>query len=440
MYVLREEALSACGVSASDSVLIALSGGADSVALLLECIRLKSEGALRSIAAAHLNHGIRETEADRDETFCRDLCHALGVPFFARKADVRKIAEENGLSLETAARDVRYAFLEEMRRQNGFSCIATAHHANDQAETVLLHLLRGSGTDGLCGMRYRNGHIVRPLLDRSKEELLAYLSERGQSFCIDSTNAKTDAARNRVRHELLPLMESMGPDIVRKLCRTARFVQTDADWLNEIADRTYRIVTDRRKIAALAPAVRMRVLKRYLPYDSFDRNDLQTLDALLTAQTGTCRSLKEGFWAWVDDARLFAGMPASASYELPVKIGASVSLPGGTLAVRPIEGNAFLRDRSALYMDADRLCGALTVRTRKDGDRFQPFGMHGTKLLSDYFTDRKTPRFQRNVPLLCDKTGIVAVVGHTIDERVRVTENTKSVLKIVYEEDSEHVG
>ncbi len=152
MNVLRDEMLSACGLKPSDGVLIALSGGADSVALLLESFRWKGENKIAVVAAAHFHHGIRGVEADRDAAFCRDLCNRLAIPYYEGRADIPSLAKEKGLSLETAAREERYRFLRKTKEAAGLSCIATAHHRDDQAETLLLHLIRGSGLEGLCGM------------------------------------------------------------------------------------------------------------------------------------------------------------------------------------------------------------------------------------------------------------------------------------------------
>ena len=172
MYILKDKMLSECGITSSDRVLIALSGGADSVALLLEMNRLKKEGAVQAIAAAHLHHGIRGAEADADLEFCEALTKSLSVPFFSKQVNIPFIAAQKQVSIETAARDARYAFLSDTCHSLGYTCIATAHHKDDQAETVLMHLIRGTGTDGMSGMKPRSGIIVRPFLGISKSDLL----------------------------------------------------------------------------------------------------------------------------------------------------------------------------------------------------------------------------------------------------------------------------
>ena len=172
MLLWTDSTWAACGVSEGDGVLVALSGGADSVALLLELTKLQKNGKILRVEAAHLNHAIRKGDADADEAFCAELCERLGVPLQAERIDVPLLQKETGVSLELAARNARYAFLERVRADRDLDCIAIGHHRDDQAETLLLHLLRGSGTDGLSGMRLRSGRLIRPLLHTCKARSL----------------------------------------------------------------------------------------------------------------------------------------------------------------------------------------------------------------------------------------------------------------------------
>lgn len=441
MYLLNEAELKICGLQATDGVLVACSGGADSVALLLECVRLRKEGRLGRIVAAHLDHGIRGEEARRDAAFTEALCQRLEVPFVSEAVDVPTAARAQGLSVETAARELRYAFLERVRVEQGLSRIVTAHHADDQAETVLLHLLRGSGLNGLCGMRHRSGQLVRPLLGTSKQDILRYLSERGEAYCTDSTNASDKPMRNRVRHRLLPVLGAFRADIGKELADTALRLQEDADYLESVAEAEWqRVQNDRRAIADLKRPIRLRVLRRLLPYDSFEESDLFRLDALLLAQTGSCASLKQGYVAWTDAVRIWVERTEVPSYCIPVSIGEKVRLINGTLSVTEVDRCGPFSEGNVAYLDADAVKGALSVRTPRAGDRFVPFGMNGSKLLSDFFTDRKIGRFARSVPLLVDEEGILFVTGHTVAQRVSIKDNTKHILKIEFEEEMIDVG
>lgn len=440
MHVWQDEALSACGVSAADRVLVALSGGADSVALFLEAIRLRDEGKIGGVGAAHLNHGIRGEEANRDAAFCKALCAERDIPFYCGSIDIPEYAKAHRLSLETAARAERYRFLRETASRHEYSLIAAAHHKDDQAETLLLHLIRGCGTDGLNGMRPREGNLIRPLLGVSKSEILAFLAERGQAYCTDSTNESTDALRNRVRHTVLPALAACNPAISDALARTCRWTAYDSEYLNRLADEALRSEPDRFAIRALDPAIRFRVFRRMLPYDDVTHADLETLDALLSAQTGSVRQLRFGYAAWTGADRLYIGKPDAEAYCKPLPFDETVAVPNGTVLMHRVERACFPCPANEAYLDAAAIQGAVTVRTPIEGDRFRPFGMRGTKLLSDCFTDRKIPRHQRGVPIVCDEEGILFVAGYTIDERARITASTKDTVHIIFKEDGDHVG
>ena len=440
MYVLTESAWAATGVLPSDGALVACSGGADSVALLLECVRYRDAGKLHRLEAAHLNHGIRGAEADGDEAFCAALCQKYQVPLHTAFVDVPSLAAQTGESLELAARKARYAFLERVRVEQGLDCILLGHHRDDQAETVLLHLMRGSGLKGLCGMRVRSGRLVRPLLSVEKSALRAYLAEREQPYCTDSTNLTPCAVRNRVRQTVLPAMRAINPAISESLAGLALRAQADEAYLDACAKEAFqKSANDRQALSALPDAIRMRVLCSLLPYDSYDSGDLAALDALLTAQTGSTRTLKAGVTAWVDSKRLFVGLPDTPSYRMPLPIGAT-RLPHGVMRVQTIPCASFPCGANEAYLDVNRIQGVLTVRTPVAGDRFTPLGMQGEKRLSDVFCDRKVARFHRDVPLVCDDAGILFVTGYTVAERMRMTSESKSILYLVYEEDATNVG
>ena len=436
MLLWTDSTWAACGVSDGDGVLAALSGGADSVALLLELVKLQKNGKILRVEAAHLNHAIRETDADADEAFCAELCERLDVPLHAERIDVPRLAKETGVSLELAARNARYAFLERIRADRYLDCIAIGHHRDDQAETLLLHLLRGSGTDGLVGMRLRSGRLIRPLLHTGKSEILAYLSERGQRFCTDETNFETDATRNRIRLSVMPVLETVNPAAKKALSDAAAHIAEDSDYLNTLADDAGKSCgTNREKLSALPRPIRLRVLRNLLPYTDFTAADLDRLDGLLLGQTGDVATLKNGVTAWLDATDLRIGREETEPYSTPVPGTGSVKLLHGTISVERVEKAVIPCGRYDAYVDADRLQGEVFARNPRPGDRFTPLGMTGSKLLSDYLTDRKVPRFERTMPILCDESGIVWVVGYTVDERMRVTADSNHILHYYYEED-----
>ena len=436
MLLWTDSTWTACGVSERDGVLVALSGGADSVALALKLNELYRNGRILRLEAAHLHHQIRGDDADSDAAFVTELCKRLGVPLHTERIDVPRAAKESGISLELAARNVRYAFLERVRSDRNLDCIAIGHHRDDQAETLLLHLLRGSGTDGLCGMRVRFGRLIRPLLNTSKEEILTYLAACGQTYCTDATNFETDATRNRIRLNVLPALETVNPAAKKALCEAAAHVAEDADYLNALAEEAKRTCgADRSKLSALPRPVRIRVLRDMLPYTDFTHADLDRLDALLSGRTGDAATLKNGVIAWLDAKELRIGVPQNAPFSVPVPDSGSVRLPHGTLTVERVEQARIPCGGSDAYIDADRLKGRVTARNAGAGDRFTPLGMKGSKLLSDCFTDRRIPRFERSAPILCDEEGIIFVTGYTVDERMRVGADSKHILHYHYEED-----
>ncbi|MBQ1683884.1 MAG: tRNA lysidine(34) synthetase TilS [Clostridia bacterium] len=436
MLLWTDSTWTACGVSERDGVLVALSGGADSVALALELYELYRNGRILRLEAAHLHHAIRGTDADADASFVTELCKRLDLPLCTERIDVPRAAKESGQSVELAARNMRYAFLERVRTNRHLDCIATGHHRDDQAETLLLHLLRGSGTDGLAGMRIRSGKLIRPLLHTSKEEILAYLKERRQSFCIDATNFETDATRNRIRLNIIPALETVNPSIKRSLAETAAHIAEDTDYLNMLKEDAKRTCgTNREKLRSLPKPIRLRVLRDLLPYQDFTHADLDRLDALLRGNTGDTATLKNGVIAWLDADDLRIGKPENKPFSIPVPRQGCIKLPKGTLSVETAEYAAIPCSGSDAYLDADRIKGGVTARNLRIGDRFTPLGMQGTKLLSDYLTDRKVPRFERDMPVLCDEQGVVWVAGYTVDERMRVTADSKHILHYHYEED-----
>jgi tRNA(Ile)-lysidine synthase len=436
MFVWTDSTWAACGVSKTDGVLAALSGGADSVALLLGLIELQKNGRIARLTAAHLHHGIRKTEADQDEAFCKALCASLGIPIRTERVDVPALAARDGVSEELAARNARYAFLSRIKRENGLDVIALGHHRDDQAETLLMHLLRGSGTDGLAGMRLRVDDRIRPLLRTGKDEILAYLAERGQPYRTDSTNLVPDATRNRIRLSVMPALETVNPSAKRALAGAAERIAEDADYRAALADRAFaECGANREALLKLERPIRLRVLKRILNAPDYTSNDLGRLDALLCGQTGDTATLSNGVTAWLDAKELRIGIPKQPSYCVALPEEGAVRLEGGTLTVEQVDSAIFPCGAFDAYADADAIVGKTFARTPQAGDRFTPLGMQNERLLSDCFTDRKVPRFLRSRPVVCDERGILFVTGYTVDERMRVTAQTKHIRHYHYEED-----
>ncbi|HRX57283.1 MAG TPA: tRNA lysidine(34) synthetase TilS [Eubacteriales bacterium] len=438
--LVTAETLAKCGAGPADKVLVAFSGGADSTALLLSMQELLLSGAVAGVFAAHLHHGIRGESAERDMAFCETLCKKLGVPFVAERADVPAYAKKTGKTLEQAGRELRYEFLERARVHFGAGLIATAHHADDQAETVLMHLLRGCGTAGLSGMRPRMGDTIRLLLGVSKEEILFYLEERGQDYCEDETNAENDAFRNRVRNELVPLLRRYNPGVSGALCRTAALCRADEAYLGAQAEQAGQGIgraggLDKRGLMALPDALKTRIVKKRL--FSLDGNvcetDVGRVLALCGAQTGTVIELQRGFSAWTDAENVYIGVyPAQKSFEVPLCLPGETQTPAGTVFTEWVAAYRTPRDAFEAFLDADALPPGLVVRTRRNGDRFFPLGAPGEKKLKDVLIDKKVPRFLRDMPLLCAGREVFFAMGIAVSERAKVRPESKRVLHITF--------
>ncbi len=390
--------------------LIALSGGADSVALAL---MMKEQG-LRC-HALHCNFHLRGAESDRDEQFVRDFCRQHDIPLEVKHFDTLASAKEHGASIEMEARKLRYAWFAERARQLDAVGICVAHHLDDQAETLLLNLIRGTGLRGLSAMhpdRTINGlRILRPLLDITKEEILQYLSARSQEYVTDSTNLERDALRNKVRLDVIPLLRTLNPNISECLARTAHNVRMELDDGSQESQYHHW----------LAPL-------------GFTRQ--QILDIYSHRPQGSA-----------DAPRHTGKMWNSPTYTLLLDRGDFVlkkrevapTLPTNSLKVQflPSEQRPSAQDflnKTQAFIDADCLQGSLYLRKIRPGDRFRPFGMtNGTKLVSDYLTDRKVNLLDKQsqwVACDSDTDAIVWLVNREIDHRYRITDKTTRILHL----------
>ena len=427
------------------SVLVGLSGGADSVALLSVLLRLAPRHGWR-VAAAHFNHGIRAGSALEDELFCRDLCEAKGVPFYSERADVPAYAKENGLSLETAGRLMRYAFLERIRERIGADVIAVAHHMNDNAESIMLHLMRGSGLAGLLGIKPKRDDIIRPLLGASKEEIEAYLEDEEILFRTDETNLIPDGSRNRIRLVMLPYIEKhINPAIVRSLCGMSELLLKDEQYLMEEAERAYSAARAedgliRAEVAKLPYPIKTRVIRMALKdagaLVDMERVHVEAIAELLTARTGARLTLP-GVEARTSYDLIKFGVPKQTEeFEIPLAEGL-VYTPLGLFRVTRIEGReGFVRDPSIAFLDRDKAAALgepLVVRKRREGDRFMPVGAPGRRKLKEFFIDRKIDRDERDlIPLIAAGSEVLFVTGVAAGELVKVDGSTRSMLRAEY--------
>lgn len=437
-------------------VLVGVSGGPDSVALLSLLHRLRPSWRL-SLTAVHFNYGLRGPESDEDEGFVTRLCQALDVPLSVLKLDVRR--RRPGVSLQAAARDLRYRAMLTVAEQRTADRIAVGHTADDQAETVLLWMLRGAGLTGLSGMPVsRDSKIVRPLYESSRRDVLEYLNRAGLSYREDSSNAKPIYARNRIRQELVPALKRLVPSSIRALCRLAELCREDDRYLEAQASALAagRIreegegvwAVDRAFLQQLPPALRRRVVRDLLRRcDGRQRAaSAQAVEQVLQAvmKTGAARRTLRFARVVIEGqtVRVMASGgqaatgPEQGPLTLPVVPAESEVWWAGTGQVirmqrlaREQVGDIMPRP-SRIVVDCERVSGPLMIRTWQRGDRFHPWGMQGrSKKLQDYFTDLKVPAAMRNeIPILVAPDGIVWIVGYRQDERWAVTPGTRHCL------------
>lgn len=442
-------------------VLVACSGGGDSVALAALLCEIERAADWSVAGLLHVNHGLRGASADGDEAFCRQLARELGVPIAVERVDVAGRVRAERISVEAAGHRVRYELFERMVQGRTADLVATAHTRDDQAETVLMRLVRGAGSAGLAGIRPRVGFVVRPLLDVRRGELREYLRLRGLSHREDPSNRDERVLRNRVRHRLIPfLAEHFSPTITDVLARSAAIARDDDSWIDAAANATLdKIVqcteggldVDAEQLAAGPPAIARRVArnalervgKRRVGFGHVER--LRRLaDAGGTAPASAdfpgCRVERHGSTLQLR-RRLGRGVPQVAGggfeYTLTVPGEVEIAEAGVRITAEPGRRPAGLVARGhVVALPAARIMAPLTVRSWRPGDVFRPLGLGGRrKKLQDFFVDRKVPRDRRaTVPLVVDdRLGMVWVAGHGLGEGARMIGADEGViiLKIV---------
>jgi tRNA(Ile)-lysidine synthase len=437
------------------TVIVGYSGGADSTALLHLMTRLQGEFNLR-VHAAHLHHGMRP-EADDDVRVCEAVCAGLGVPLHVERVDVPALAQAQRVSLEEAGRNARYAFFDRLARELNAVAVALAHTRDDQIETILINLLRGTGPRGLCGMPYKRDHIIRPLLDATRAQTHQYCAAHGLPTIFDSTNLDPHQLRRRVRMELIPLLRDLSPAFDRHLLRLADILENEEAWWDyevrsllecgSVASADAETLLQHSKVGReffthLHPAMQRRVLREWLrarvgalrlpPYEILEGIRRAALEGKRTSW-----QLSDTLRLTTDEAALtlHTKPPDPEPYEYPVQLETPILIPqaGAWLEARLLNAPPPSLEATPddAFLDADAVQGQLVVRNGRRGDRFQPLGMPAPKKLSDIFIDRKIPRAERwRLPLLCDAAGILWVPGYTIAARARITPDTRRVLHI----------
>ena len=406
----------------SELYIVALSGGADSVALLL---LLKNGGF--NIHAAHCNFHLRGEESDRDEVFCEQLCAVENIPFHRAHFDTREYADLHKVSIEMAARELRYRWFEQLRQDIGAAGICVAHHRDDSVETVLLNLVRGTGLRGLTGIQPRNGYILRPLLCVSRAEIEAFLAEKGQKYVTDSTNLEADVQRNVVRLEVLPLLRKLNPAVVENIQRTAENLAESQQVLNTIVANIDNVKTlelsELDKYGSSEYLV-FEWLKKY----GFNGDQVRQI---LDAETGRIVSSAMGYDVLKDRGRLIVEPALEPFRPMRIPEEGTYVLDGKTRFSVRKKTVYVSKEPHVATLDAAKVSFPLTVRRVEEGDCMQPYGMKGKKLLSDLMTDLKMTVFEKRRQLVVvDSQGVVLwAVGLRVAGFAAVSTTTSEVLE-----------
>lgn len=432
-------------VEKNDTIIIGASGGPDSQFLIYLFDQIKEEYNL-NIILAHLNH-LHRKEASFDENLVKETGQKLGMRVEIKRASMDDFAKTNKISAEDAGRRLRYDFFNELADTNKNSKIAVAHNMDDQAETMLFRMLRGTGLDGLAAMDYKNGSIIRPILSFQKSEILAYLDQNNVAYAIDATNLENDYTRNYIRNEIFPRFEQINPSAKSNFFNLSDLIKDDLEIINEIIEDLYKSIIisecdtyvkfDREGFENLSYNKKARLIRKAIfklkgEIKDFSRENIDEFIGLFDLNTGK---------KVIKDDIAFSKNYRSYDLELVTKeqkfndilsfdLGQEIDFNGIKIkASRVLEKDS--KNKNIGYFDLDKIFFPLIVRTRRNGDRFKPLGMNHNKKLKDFFIDQKIDKNIRDeVPIILSNDEIIWLAGHRISEDYKVSSQTKNILKI----------
>ncbi len=446
-------------------LVVAVSGGPDSVCLLHIMNRLSQQLGI-SLHAAHLNHQLRSADAEADARYVADVTRKLGIPATIERRDVKAYQARKRLSLEEAAREVRYKFLAEVAQATGADRVAVGHTTDDHVETILMHLIRGGGTRGLRGLQPVSHlrqvsdklTVIRPLLEISREETAAYCHRYQLMPRLDTSNLSLSPLRNRIRQQLIPLLQSYNPKVTEAILRTGRLAgdelafleeETDRVWDEVAAQRENTIILDKERLCQLNQPLKRQLLRACLEKLLGDLKDIEAVHIeglinTLDKPAGKQITLPKGLTFAIEYDRYLLGREPLASSPFPALEGeAALNIPGAT-RLNECQVTASIISKEQVTpkdneftacLDFDKTGDKLTVRHRQPGDRLQPLGMSQDKKLNEFMIDARIPHsWRQHIPIVCSPDHIVWIVGWRIDERAKVTEDTERVLRLEFKQ------
>jgi len=425
-------------------ILIGVSGGPDSICLLHILNQLKDEYKLQ-LFAFHLNHQLRGKESDEDEKFVKQFCQKLKIPCQIKRAKVRKYAKQKKLSLEQAAREVRYQLLEQTRKRLRCDGIALGHNANDNAETVILNLVRGTGLTGLCGIPPIRDRIIRPLLEIERDEIMQYLINNKLTYRVDKTNRNPKIPRNFIRTKIIPQLKKLNPRLIETISKLSNILRQEDSYLNGLTDNVIEqirkerskpgITLDNKLFLSYNLALRRRVLKSLLPTLGYDKIE-QILKMSEEKTVGTIQLTKDLF-ARQEYDRIYLGkkVPIPINQAIPIPIGKSSLIKDMGIEIEvklksKIDLNSVKVDKNTEVFDYSELAPPFYLRYRRPGDRFIPFGGQEKKLKEILIDDKIPRRVRLCLPLFCDAKGILWILGGRRSARAPITPKTKRFLLV----------
>lgn len=446
-------------IKSGDKVLVALSGGPDSVCLLNILYNLKAELNIE-IGAAHLNHLLRDKDAFEDEEYVKTLCKSLDIPCFVKRVDINKYSKDKKMSSEMAGRDARYNFFDDIIKDEMYTKIATAHNANDQAETILFRLMRGSGIEGLCGIKVRRDKIIRPILCLSRKEVEEYIEINNLKPRIDKTNFEKIYNRNKIRLDMIPyIKENFNEDIIQTLNRMSVLLQKDNEFIENsarsfyekhcIEQSDYFIIKKEmfdNKEAVVTRVIRYALTKFSKTHYDFEMKHIYEICNLAKNNSGKAIDLPNKIYAEniYGDIYIKERININNIYVKQEIVMNKNEINGKKIffnneniefSLLKNDSNLDLNQNNLIkYFDFDKINDSISLRKRKNGDKIIPLGMKGSKKIKDVFIDMKVPKEERDcIPLLCFDENISWIVGIRVSEEYKITNKTKNILRAIVE-------